>query len=59
MLTSKLSKGKIYNTVINEIFKQYYTPETNNFEFTRAELEAVGVRLGLIQKNLGDIIYSF
>ncbi|GAA6618457.1 hypothetical protein [Scytonema sp. NUACC26] len=55
----KEGKEKKYNTVINEIFKQKYKLGVTEFEFTRAELEAIGDRLGLEPKNLGDVIYSF
>jgi hypothetical protein len=56
---SKEVKEKIYNTVINEIFKQKYTKGIAELEFTRSELEAVGNQLKLDPKNLGDVIYSF
>jgi len=54
-----VSKEGIYNTVISEIFRQHYEPGIEHFEFTRPELEAVGVRLGLDPKNLGDVIYAY
>jgi hypothetical protein len=54
-----MSKERIYNTVIIEIFRQHYEPSIDQFEFTRSELEAVGVKLGLDPKNLGDVIYAY
>jgi hypothetical protein len=54
-----VSKERIYNTVILEIFRQHYTPGIEQFEFPRSQLEAVGVRLGLDPKNLGDVIYAY
>lgn len=54
-----MSKERIYNTVIIEIFRQHYVPGIEQFEFPRSELEAVGVRLGLDPKNLGDVIYAY
>jgi hypothetical protein len=56
---SKISKVTIYNRVISEIFRQRYTLGIEQFEFTRAELESVGVSLGLDPKNLGDVIYAY
>ncbi|MFK0729728.1 MAG: hypothetical protein ACFKPT_19095 [Gloeotrichia echinulata GP01] len=56
---NKISKEKVYHTVILEIFRQHYAPGIEQFEFTRSELEAVGVKLGLDPKNLGDVIYSY
>ena len=49
----------IYKAVINEIFRQHYTSGVKQFEFTLAELEAIGVKLGLDPKNLGDVIYAY
>ncbi|OKH59368.1 endonuclease [Scytonema sp. HK-05] len=52
----------MYNTVIIEIienFRQRYALGIEQFEFTRSELEAVGVKLGLDPKNLGDVIYAY
>lgn len=52
-------ESSIYNTVIIEIFRQRYALGIEQFEFTRSELEAVGVKLGLDPKNLGDVIYAY
>jgi hypothetical protein len=54
-----VSKERIYNSVISEIFRQHYISGIEQFEFTRSELEAVGVSLGLDPKNLGDVIYAY
>lgn len=49
----------MYNTVILEIFRRYYRPGITNFDFSRVELNEVGIKFGLSPKNLGDVIYSF
>jgi len=54
-----MNKVKIYNGVIIEIFRRHYIPGIIQFEFTRTELEEVGILLGLDPKNLGDVIYAY
>ena len=58
-MTNRASKGNIYNAVISEIFRRHFVPGVEQFEFTRSELEEVGLKLGLDPKNLGDVIYAY
>ena len=36
-----MKKSRIYSTIILEIFRRHYTPDSDNFEFERSEIEAV------------------
>lgn len=54
-----MNKIGMYNTVILEIFRRYYRSGINTFDFSRIELNEVGIKFGLSPKNLGDVIYSF
>lgn len=48
---AQTSKAKIYNSLINEIFRHhYYTSGITQFEFNCSELEEVGILLGLDPK---------
>jgi hypothetical protein len=49
-----------YEVLILTIFQNHYRQGATEFEFERAEMETVALKLGVkLPKNLGDLIYSF
>lgn len=55
-----ISKTKLYNTIIVEIFKRHYIPGNEYFEFNRSEIREVANLLNIeLPKNFGDVLYSF
>lgn len=52
-------KAAVYRQIILDIFERFYKG-SDDFEFTRDEIEASAIRLGVkVPKNLGDVIYTF
>lgn len=60
-LVSKIMKKfRIYSRIILEIFRKHYTPNADQLEFERSEIEEVAKELNIeLPKNYGDLIYSF
>lgn len=48
-----------YSQIIEQVFFDNYVEGAHSVPFKRAELKAVGQRLGMEPKNLGDVLYSF
>jgi hypothetical protein len=56
---ARAAGGNAYQSIIERIFLDRYTPGTAQFEFERSELEGAAAAMGVaLPKNLGDVIYS-
>jgi hypothetical protein len=57
---SKKDEAAQYLPIISHIFQAHWTKGKTEIEFSRDELIAAAIRLGIDRpKNLGDLIYSF
>jgi hypothetical protein len=55
-----MSERNRYEALILAVFKNHFRKGVKEFQFERAEIEAVAGKLGIeLPKNLGDLIYSF
>ncbi len=53
-------KSNRYSAIIERIFFSHYSPDTTQFEFSRAEIVSTALELEIVlPKNIGDLIYSF
>ena len=49
-----------YDQMVEQVFLSKYMPQSTTLEFTREELIATAVKLGIVlPANVGDVVYSY